>query len=322
MALAGCSALPGIAPEERAPTASPTATPATSPAPGTPEGITAFLAGYVKRNNAANKAMSARLLAGYEGGSSLAIDKAAYVSQRKLGDRSHQPFGYARPTVWPVKGADWFVTTAYWKGESETAKEPTYLLFARDGESWRQMYAPDVFSDTPAGELPEIAKDASGAAAEVAQADAAGLLISPAAFARSYAAHLVGKGGKASRSRFAADRLTTGAAATRVKMDPYAELRESARPAAAYPSYALRTADGGALAFTTVERTRRYDVRQGPQRTYVQQKNSGFLPGKYYTFMKFTELIQVVAHIPPRTAGPGQVKVIGSYSGITSGSGR
>ncbi|MFF0771915.1 hypothetical protein ACFYUK_23735 [Nonomuraea wenchangensis] len=323
-AMAGCSVLPGFGPKEQAPAASPTSTPAASAGPGTPEGITSFLADYVKRNNAANQAMSAELLAGYEGGSSLAIDKAAYVSQRKLGDRDHQPFGYTQPTptVSAVKGGSWFVTTAYWKGKSETAKVPTYLLFARDGESWLQMYAPDVFSDQAVDELPEIAADASGAAVEVAQADGAGLLMSPAAFAKSYAAHLVGKGTAASKSRFAADRLTTGAASTRIKMDPYAELTESARPAGAHPSYAVRTADGGALAFTTVERTRRYDVRQGPQRNYVQQKNSGFLPGKYYTFMKFTELIQVAAHIPPKTAGPGQVQVIGSYSGITSGSGR
>ncbi|MEV4291683.1 hypothetical protein AB0K40_39775 [Nonomuraea bangladeshensis] len=322
-AMAGCSVLPGIGPKAQTPAASPTSTPAASAGPGTPEGIAAFLKDYVKRNNAANKAMSAKLLAGYEGGSSLAIDKAGYLSQLKLGDRDHEPFGYDQPTptVAAVKGGGWFVTTAYWKGKSETAKEPTYLLFARDGESWLQMYAPDVFSDQAVDELPEIAKDASGAAVEVAQADAAGLMMSPAAFARSYAAHLVGKGAAASKSRFAADRLTTGAASTRVKMAPYAKLTESARPAAAYPSYAVRTADGGALAFTTVERTRRYDVRQGPQRNYVQQKNSGFLPGKYYTYMKFTELIQIVAYIPPKTAGPGQVEVIGSYSGITSGSG-
>jgi hypothetical protein len=104
-------------------------------------------------------------------------------------------------------------------------------------------------------------------------------------------------------------------------MRQYAKLTESARPTA-YPSYALRTADGGALAFTTIERARRYDVLPGPKRNYVHQKNNGLLPGKYYTYMKLTELIQVVAHIPPKTAELGQVKVIGSYSGITSGSGR
>lgn len=38
--------------------------------------------------------------------------------------------------------------------------------------------------------------------------------------------------------------------------------------------------------------------------------------------MKVTRLIQVVAHIPSKTADLGQVKVIGSYQGIISGSGR
>ena len=105
-------------------------------------------------------------------------------------------------------------------------------------------------------------------------------------------------------------------------MRAYAKVVESARPAPEFPSYALRTADGGALAFTTVKRAIRYDVHQGPERRYVFQKNNGFLRGKYYTFMKATALIQIVAHIPPKTAEPGQVEVIGSYSGIIAGSGR
>ncbi|GAA0829948.1 hypothetical protein GCM10009525_29360 [Streptosporangium amethystogenes subsp. fukuiense] len=75
--------------------------------------------------------------------------------------------------------------------------------------------------------------------------------------------------------------------------------------ATAYPCYALRTADGGALAFATIERSRRYDVRQGPERNYVNLKDNGLLTGKYYTYMKLTELIQVVAtRWAPRPAWP------------------
>ncbi|MGN9847111.1 hypothetical protein ACTMTI_54415 [Nonomuraea sp. H19] len=279
---------------------------------------------YVKRNNAANEVMSDKLLAAYEGGSSLVIDKASYASSRKLGgDDDYQPFSYTRPTFHvPASRQQWFLTTAYWKRESETAEEPTYLLFARNGDGWRQMYSPDPFKGNTSKELPQILKDASGTATEVGQADAAGLLMSPAAFAKGYAAHLAGKDTAAEKSRYAADKLTTGAASNRVKMDQYARLAESVRPAAAYPSYALRTTDGGALAFTTIERTRRYDVRQGPERNHVFQENNGLLRGKYYTYMKVNELIQVVAHIPPKAAEPGQVKVVGSYGGIISGSGR
>ncbi|WP_433432453.1 hypothetical protein [Nonomuraea sp. CA-141351] len=278
---------------------------------------------YVKRNNAANEAMSDKLLAGYEGGSSLVIDKASYASSRKLGDEDYQPFGYARPTFYvPASQKPWFLTTAYWKGKSKTAKEPTYLLFAREGQGWRQMYSPDAFEGNTSKELPQIVRDASGTATEVGQTDTAGLLMSPAAFAKGYAAHLVSKGTAAEKSHYAADKLTTGAASTRAEMNQYARLAESARPATSYPSYALRTTDGGALAFTTIERTRRYDVRQGPERNYVFQKNNGLLRGKYYTYMKMTELIQVVAHIPPKGAELGQVQVVGTYNGIISGSGR
>ncbi|MEV0594350.1 hypothetical protein [Nonomuraea cavernae] len=322
--MAGCSVLPGGGPKQAAP-ATATATPTPSAAPVTAQETASVLEDYVKRNNAANKAKNDKLLAGYEGGSSLVIDKAAYASSRKLGRRDgYQPFGYTKPTytVPAVKEGRWFLTTAYWKSKIGTAEEPTYLVFASAGDSWRQMYATDAFEGQVAAGLPEIATDASGTAEAVAHSDSSGLIMSPATFAKSYAAHLAGKGTETSKSRFAADWLTTDASSNRVKMSQYAKLTESARPATVYPSYALRTADGGALAFTTIERTRRYDVHQGPQRNYVFRKDNGLLPGKYYTYMKTTELIQVVARIPPKTADLGQVEVIGSQGGITSGSGR
>ncbi|GAA3144103.1 hypothetical protein [Nonomuraea roseoviolacea] len=327
--LAGCSALPGLG-GKASPPASTTATPARSGTPAAVRAVsdreaTAILADYVKRNNAANKARSEKLLAGYEGGSSYAIDKASYASSRVLHKTiTYQPFGYAKP-VFHVPAAGqrpWFLATAHWQRGTTTDKEPTYLLFARQGDGWRQMYSPDTFAGTAAGELPEIAVDASGLAAEVAPTDATGLLMSPADFAGKYAAHLAGKGSAADRSLFAADRITTQAASTRIRMNQYAHSTVTARPAGRYPSYTLRTADGGALTFTTIERTIRYDVRPGPERNYVFQKDSGILRGKYYTYMTITDLFQVVARIPPKKADPDQVKVIASYSGLVAGGGR
>ncbi|MFD1939487.1 hypothetical protein ACFSKW_49300 [Nonomuraea mangrovi] len=55
------------------------------------------------------------------------------------------------------------------------------------------------------------------------------------------------------------------------------------RTASRYPSFALRTADGGVLGFTT---------------------------------------FQVAVHIPPKKAEPGRFRVVASYSGVTGGSGR
>ncbi|WP_049572005.1 hypothetical protein [Nonomuraea sp. SBT364] len=310
--LTGCSGLPGLDRPAR-PEAKPS-TPSATPTPASPvstQEATAVLDDYIKRNNAANKARSTELLAGYEAGSSFVIDQAAYNSSRILHKKTeYVPFGYAEP-AFHAPAPTWFLATALWKGRTETAKTPTYLLFTKEADGWRQVYAPDVF--TGVGAAPEIATPVT----EVKQADATGLLMSPADFAKGYAAHLGGK----SSTRFAADRLTTSAASNRSKMDPYAKLTEAVRPASRYPSYALRTADGGALVFTTFQRARRYDVRQGPQRNYVFQKNNGLIRGKFYTFLKVTDLVQVAAHIPPKTAEPAQVKVIGSYSGIISGSG-
>jgi len=316
LAVAGCSTGPAPGPKQ-APVATATSAPASAAPSVTLQEAASVLEDYVKRNNAANKAKSAKLLAEYEGGSSFAIDKAGYASSGK-GDE-YLPFSYTKPayTVPAAKEGRWFLITAKGKIGSHVAMVPTYLLFAHNGMSWRQLYAPNVFNDQPADELPELA--ASGPAAAVAQSDATGLLMSPTAFAKSYAAHLAGKG---TGSRFAPDGLTATARSNRIKMKQWAKLTETVRPATTYPSYALRTADGGALAFTTVERNRRYDVHQGPEHNYVFQEQGPLKGRKFYTFMKSTELIQVVAHIPPKTDDPGRVKVIGSHSGVISGSGR
>lgn len=330
--LTGCSALPALPGFGKAaePKAAPTSPAAASPGAGRSvsdeEGST-IIADYIKRNNAANRARSEKLLAGYEGGSSFAIDKAAYTSSRlltKQADHTYKPFGYTKPTYYapPAGGAAWFLTTAHWQRGKETDKDVTYLLFAREAAGWRQVYSPDSYEDRTAAGLPSVKTDGAGAAAAVAQADGNGLLMSPADFARRYAAHLSGKGTAADKTLFAADQISTGAASNRAKMDRYAKLTEVVRPATRYPSYALRTADGGALAFTTLQRDRRYDVRQGPERNYVFQKDSGLLRGHYYNSMKMTELIQVAAHIPPKGGKPAQVEVVAGYSGLTAGSGR
>ncbi|MEV0194909.1 hypothetical protein [Nonomuraea sp. NPDC050691] len=327
--LAGCSALPGMGGTANPP-ASTTATPGKSSAPSparvvSDQEATSLLADYVKRNNAANRARSDKLLAGYEGGSSFAIDKASYRSSRILHKTiTYQPFAYTKPTFHvPAAGqTPWFLATTHWQGKTTTAKEPTYLLFARQGDGWRQMYSPDTFDGTTTGDLPAIAVDASGLATEVAPTDSAGLLMSPADFAKKYASHMTGKGTAADKSLFAADRITTQAATTRTKMDQYARITATARPATRYPSYTLRTDDGGALTFTTIERTIRYDVRQGPERNYVFQKDSGILRGKYYTYMTIKDLYQVAAHIPPKKTEPGQAKVLASYSGLVAGTGK
>lgn len=283
----------------------------------------AIIKDYIERNNVANKARSDKLLAAYEGGSSLAIDKAGYASSRALNKTAtYQPFGYTSPTFYPATGGErpWLLTLTHRQRRTNIAKEATYLLFTREGDRWLQVYSPGTFDGTSPGKLPAIAKDASGAATEVGQDDT-GLMMPPADFARNYAAHLAGKGTKADKARFAADELATSARAKRQEMTEFARVGEVTR-ATRYPSYAMRTSDGGALAFTTLQRTRRYDVRQGPQKYYVFHKDSGLLRGRYSTYMKVTDLVQVVAHIPAKDARPGQIKVLGSYSGIIAGSGR
>ncbi|MFG1699210.1 hypothetical protein [Nonomuraea sp. NPDC049309] len=328
--VAGCSGLPGLDPAawwvtEPAPP-SPTASRTPQPSPSaTEQPLTAqaVIDEYIDRNNKANKALDEKLLATYEGGSSFDIDKADYLSARKLGAKAgdYKPFEYVKATFVAPASKRWFLATAYSKRENKTAKDPTYLLFAHQDGAWKQVYSPDISEALGAGDLPTIKTDASGAATEVDQADGTGLLMSPAQFAKNYAVHLTGKGSNAAKSRFASDPLTTEAAKSRANMRQFARVTEHAAQAKEYPTYALRTADGGALVFTTFARTTVYDVHQSTQRFYVYRKNSGLLPGKYYKYMKVGELLQVAAHIPPKSASPAQVQVIGSYYGMVAGRG-
>ncbi len=132
----GCSALPGL---NRNAAQAPSTPPPSATAPSVLSGqeATAIMKDYIERNNLANKARSDKLLAAYEGGSSLAIDKAGYASSRKLRKTiKHEPFGYTSPTFYPGTGGErpWLLTLAHWQRKKDISKEATYLLFTREGD--------------------------------------------------------------------------------------------------------------------------------------------------------------------------------------------
>ncbi|MEU7898915.1 hypothetical protein AB0B45_39425 [Nonomuraea sp. NPDC049152] len=81
---AGCTVALPFADPHRAhrptPTTTPTTKPSAKPSAPTREDFAGVLADYVERNNTANAKQDVKLLEAYEGGSSLAIDKASYAS--------------------------------------------------------------------------------------------------------------------------------------------------------------------------------------------------------------------------------------------------
>lgn len=324
--LSGCSAGEPTAPPSAA--ASPSSA-AASPDQGagtvqpavTAEEAGSLLARYVRLNNKANKTLDVGLLRSYEGGASFAIDSADYVSARELKAKSGGAFTYVDPVFHvSAKGSkEWVLATVRQQAVKGGNKSDrlTYLLFSKAPDGWRQIYAPD--GATRAMARPKIDVTAAGTFEELPLAASTGLMASPGNFAKLYARQLTGKGTPEAKARFAVDDdLVNQAATNRRNMNRYARVTEKVRPATEYPSLALRAADGGALVFTTLARTSRYDVRPG---NYVYNEQLASLTGRQHRFMIVNDLIEVVAHIPPKNARLQRFTVLGSYRGAVSGSG-
>ncbi|GAA4220983.1 hypothetical protein GCM10023075_08280 [Streptosporangium album] len=286
----------------------------------TAEEARSLLARYVQLNNKANKTFDVGLLRSYEGGASFAIDSAGYVSARELKAKPGGAFTYVDPVFYvSAKGGEEWVLTTVRRDVNGGKKSDrlTYLLFSKTPDGWRQIYAPDGAAGDTA--RPKIDVTAAGTVKELPLTASTGLMTSPGNFAKLYARQLTGGGTPEAKARFAVDDdLANRAASSRRNMNRYARVTEKVRPAPEYPSLALRVADGGALVFTTLARTSRYDVRPG---NYVYNEHLASLAGRHHRFMIVNDLIEVVAHIPPRNARLQQFTVLGSYWAAVSGSG-
>lgn len=152
-------------------------------------------------------------------------------------------------------------------------------------------------------------------------ADAGGLLIQPRELAANYAATLTGKPLPAKQLQFVGkDTWPSTQAKTRTEMKHSAKFIEQAAPATQYPTYALRTKDGGALVFTTVSLKERFEPFAGHWVT--DSSGKGFLKQNkpYSHFVEKNYLINLLAYVPP-AGGTGKVRMLGGYSGIINASG-
>ncbi|MEU0564271.1 hypothetical protein ABZ297_02590 [Nonomuraea sp. NPDC005983] len=319
--LPGCSALlPHPAPPSAAPSSAPSPTTSTAAPAIDAAGAQRQLETYVDLNNKANKARDGERLKAYEAGSSLLIDQASYRSSKILypKQRSYTPFGYTDATFHTPAGQPWFAADVVSTNlvTKKPSKVRTLLLFRKGEDGWRQVYSPYALEAKP---FLGLAKDGSGQAVARSLTDGSGLLSSPAEFVKLYARQLAGKTPTEQQRLFADDAWVKDAVAERVRMSQYAKVSTTVRPAPDYPSYALRTAAGGALVLSTLSRTVRFDVKPGMN---VFHSKEGLLKGEFYRFMQRRELIQIVAHIPAKSAQNGKFRLVAAYGGIVEGSGR
>ncbi|MGW1996343.1 hypothetical protein [Embleya sp. NPDC001921] len=166
--------------------------------------------------------------------------------------------GYVQPRfVFPrLTGYPKFFVAITQLLQSDTVSpSPKYLLFVQEREDapWKVAYYPFV---TDRSEIPELEQDAGGGAPAVA--DTAGLLADPAALGRAYQDYAQGKRDPKvplSPTKTLTGQLTGGWTAGVQALRAKGALLERVIPADAprYPTFLLRTRDGGVLAFTAVQ---------------------------------------------------------------------
>ncbi len=181
-------------------------------------------------------------------------------------------------------------------------------------DPWLLTASPETLAGT---ELPAIRR-ADGAARTVEADDGVGMAMSPQDAADAYAAVLADPAAEQSSTiaddSFIKQMRTTAATNADLENVTFAQTWE-----AQDVQYALRTSDGGALAFVTLLRKDTYTVADGltvtwpegsPQRAFLTQGISGSGTLSY--------LHQVLLYLP---GGSGEPRALGQYGGVVGGEG-
>ncbi len=214
---------------------------------------------YQRLNNEANAKRSAALLAKSEGGAMLAFDRAYYTQAAGLDPKEVAtnlgPFVYVHRAFFvppAAAKADWFVLRAQGadfkdgKQGAVWSTDTRYLVFRRTGAGWRAVAVGD-FSGTEQKDAPRLALDPGGLAEVVDPAARKGTT-APAQLA-DMVADLYATGG--ARFTLATTKARDRAASVYNNRNAdfeghaYADYKKAAPRDGT--TYALRTADGGAL---------------------------------------------------------------------------
>ena len=266
---------------------------------------------YRSVRNTAVGLLDAKPLSVVESGPVLAIDTGAFEVASRL-DRA-LPKDRSPSTVRDVlaprfaKYPLWFVAVS----SDEADRVGRVQVYQRESavDPWLLVASPETVSDIA---LPGI-RVRHGGAARVAAGNDVGMAESPQGAADEYAEALGDGGDGVQIDSFLRQMRRTAA--------DNAELRDvtfSQTWKAEKVEHALRTDDGGALVFATLERTDTFKVRSGrtitwpagsPQRAFLQQgiSTSGTL--RY--------VHQVLLQVPPK----GRIRALGQFGGVVAGDG-
>ncbi|CAN5752910.1 hypothetical protein BH20ACT6_BH20ACT6_00210 [soil metagenome] len=231
-------------------------------------------------------------------------DETAEVSQDLRLTRTRSP----RLSSYPL----WFVAVV----EDVTGDVAKLQVHRRKSavSDWQLVAQADVLASTT---MPALAVDSAGAIRPVQPDDAAGLPAAPQDVAAAYVDLLDNPeaGGSDLVALDSFNQQMRSVVPTQSAVDGVRlEQSWSARPV----EWAVRTDDGGALMFATLERTDGYRLKDPKSiRWPAESEQRAFLDDATDKTPTLEYLHQVLVYVPP--TGAGQARAIGQYGGVVEG---
>lgn len=268
---------------------------------------------YTEVRNAAAELLDAKPLSTVESGPVLAIDSGSFEVSQRLAKA--QPGDAPTPDVLDVltprfaKYPLWFYAVV--RDEVRDVKRVQIFQRASAAEPWFLVASPETLADTA---LPGI-RTRGGAPVKVGPNDRKGIKMSIADAASAYAAALANPEAPEAK-KIANDSFVRQMRQTAATNAELPRVTFSQNWAADEVKYALRTSDGGALAFVTLLRTDTYEVPDGltvtwpdgsPQKAFLNSGIAGTGKLNYYH--------QVLLYLP---GGKGKPRALGQFGGVVS----
>jgi hypothetical protein len=269
---------------------------------------------YREVRNSAIELLDPKPLTTVEGGAVYAIDAGSFEVSQRLATKAKGETGHVdvvdietpRFAKYPL----WFFAVVH--EPSSDINRVQIFERATSVDPWLLTASPETLADTP---LPDLRRR-DGAAVTVKADDGVGMAMSAQEAATAYAAVLTDPDA-ADADRIAEDSFIEQMRAAAATNAGLPDVTFSQTWQADDVQYALRTADGGALAFVTFLRQDTYTVKEGltvtwpegsPQQAFLSAGISGSGQLSYYH--------QVLLYLP---GGNGKPRALGQYGGVVSG---
>lgn len=277
--------------------------------------VDTVLSRYERVRDTAAELLDPKPLSTVESGAVLAIDTGSFAVAQKLAravgaESSSDVVGLATPrfTTYPL----WFMVQV----RDRAAEVNRVQIFERTSavDPWFLVASPETVLTTP---LPEL-RERDGAALVVPPDSGTGMAMSPQEAADRYAAVLEDPAAPEAASIVQDDFIEQmrAAAEQNAALD---DVTFSQTWAAQEVRHVLRTADGGALAFATLERVDSYEVGEGVRVTWPDDSpQKALLESGLSSSGSLRYLHQVLVSIP---GGSERPRVIGQYGGVVEAEG-